>query len=125
MSLVESAGFGAVFLAENIPFFHIGTFLDGVSIAYGECKTGMLLIGTVTYQGSGTSAICSTVDTAGNPNSPAGSTQRPLVQTCDFQLYEVTSATPLYVNPSTECAPSCVVSTRPSTWGGVKALYRR
>jgi hypothetical protein len=124
LRVFEGAGFTASFVSENIPFVHIGTFRDGVSIAYGLCSEGSLLLGTITYLGNGTSAPCSIVNTTGNPNFPGAPTAYPVTQTCYFELLPAPSTTALHVNPTTECQQSCAVATQPSTWGNVKALYR-
>jgi hypothetical protein len=125
LSVTESAGFTATFVAENIPYYHAGTFRDGVTVVYGECViSGPLLIGTITYQGYGTSAACTKLDTAANPQI-GFPTSDPVSENCSFSDYQAPSLGPLYINASSECPPPCVVRTQPTTWGSVKALYRR
>ena len=124
LSVTESAGFSATFVEEDIPFYHVGTFRDGVTVVYDECIFSTpFLIGTITYQGYGTSETCSMLDTSGNPNW-GEPTPYPITNACTFAWYPAPSAGPLYINPSPECSPPCVVKTESSTWGRVKALYR-
>lgn len=126
LSVVQSGGFTATLVSENIPFFHVGTFRDGVNVVYGECFFSTpFVIGTITYEGYGTSASCSTLDTSGNPDWAGGYTPYPISADCTFEWFPAPSETPLYVNPSSECPVPCVVGTESSTWGRVKSLYRR
>ena len=125
LSVNESPGFDATFVQEDIPFYHVGTFRAGVTVVYGECiSSGSFLIGTITYQGHGTSQTCSALDTSTNPNSGFPPPYA-WSEDCSSYDYPAPSTMPLYVNPSSECPPSCVVRSESSTWGRVKALYRR
>lgn len=126
VSVIESAGFAATFVAESIPFFHVGTFRDGVNVVYQQCFFSTpFVVGTITYQGNGTSETCSTLDTSGNPSWPGGYTPYPISSDCTFEWFPAPSVAPLFVNPSSQCPVPCVVATRSSTWGGVKSLYRQ
>jgi hypothetical protein len=126
LRVAESAGFTATFVEENIPYYHVGTFRDGVTVVYEQCIfSGPVLIGTITYQGMGTSQACSKLDTAGNPNPGAPPTPYPVSENCTFSDYPAPSTSPLYVNASSACSPPCLVRTESNTWGQVKSLYRR
>ena len=59
MSVIEGGGFSATYLNEtHLSFVHIGDFRNGVSVGYGEGKSGTVLIGSIEYAGHGTSAPC-------------------------------------------------------------------
>ncbi len=125
LEVTESIGFSATFVEENIPYPHFGTFRGGVTVIYGDCvSSSPILIGTITYQGNGTSAPCSMLDTAGDPNSGLPMTY-PQSEDCNFTEYPAPSIGPLYINSTSMCPPQCLVRTESRTWGNVKALYRR
>jgi len=125
--VVESAGFSATFVSQNVLFAgYVGSFRDGIDMPYGGCFTGSLLLGTIVYEGHGTSAGCSYIDVAANPNPP-GIFPFPAAASCHFDWYEAWPIGKLYVNPvEGECEAKCgsVVAVQGSTWGHVKALYR-
>jgi len=124
LRVTESSGFAATFVGENNAFYHDGTFRDGVNVFYAECLFSTFVIGTITYQGHGTSETCSTLETTGNPNWVEGFTPDPITSDCTFQWYPAPSAMSLHINPSVECPAPCAVKSQSSTWGRVKALYR-
>lgn len=124
LRVVESDGFRATFVEETNPFYHDGTFSDGVNVFYGECFSSPFVVGTITYQGHGTSDSCSLLDTTGNPNWVGGYTPYPISSDCTFDWYPAPSVSPLLVNPSLQCPAPCVVRSESATWGKVKALYR-
>ena len=126
--VVENGGFQATYLSENVLVSsHFGSFRLGIDIAYGSCNTGSLLLGSISYDGHGTSQACSYIDVVANPNPP-GFFPFPAEQTCAFEWYEAQPIGKLYVNPVEGlCNATCggPVAIEPSTWGRVKMLYRR
>jgi hypothetical protein len=125
-SLVAASGFNASYLSETIAFpTYLGSLRDGISIAYGGCHLGPVLLATAFYQGHGSSEPCSFLDIGPHPTYLNGTLSDPQVQDCYFYLFPAPSVGRLLVNPTVgQCAPWCVVGSRETTWGGVKALYR-
>ena len=116
----ESDGFHATYLGETIEPGHIGDFRGGILFVYGVCRDGPLLLGTISYQGHGTSESCSYVDVVGW-NFPW-----PATSNCNFQDFATSPLGKMYVNPQPgACQTWCgVVPTTQATWGKIKALYR-
>jgi len=117
----ESPGFHAIYIGESVNgLVSVGDFRNGIGLLYGVCRDGPMLLGTISYQGNGTSEPCSYVDIVGWRAS------LPLTGDCNFAEYPAPSLGNLYVNPQPgACEPWCdVVTTEPTTWGKVKALYR-
>ena len=124
LRVLEGSGFDATYVSEVVPFIHIGDLRTGLSIAYGGCTAGPLLLGSLVFAGQGTSQSCSTVDTTGNPDWPGIPTSYPITETCNGDVLPAPSVGPLYVNAGVGCQPRCTVATESSTWGKVKSLYR-
>jgi len=121
--VIESSGFHATYVNETVPPIHVGSLQAGISVGYGACVVGPLLLGTITYAGDGTSVPCSTIDVVGNPNSVESSYA--WTQSCLFDILAAPQMGSLYVNPQAgQCGPWCALATQPTTWGRVKALYR-
>ncbi|HEX6791743.1 MAG TPA: hypothetical protein VF247_10575 [Candidatus Krumholzibacteria bacterium] len=117
----ESGGFHATYLSETLEApGHYGDFRNGIDLVYGACRNGPVLLGTISYEGHGTSESCSYLDIVGwhYPWPETGD--------CIFMDYPAPPLGKLYVNPQPGlCQPWCgVVATAPATWGKVKALYR-
>jgi hypothetical protein len=119
--VAESSGFLATYVSETIePGGHVGDFRNGITLGYGSCVNGPLLLGSISYQGVGTSAPCSYLDVV------AWRFPWPGTQDCVGDDYPAPPLGRLYVNPQPgECSLWCSVLTEQSTWGQVKALYRR
>ncbi|MDH4036095.1 MAG: hypothetical protein OEX18_06695 [Candidatus Krumholzibacteria bacterium] len=121
--LAASDGFAGTYVTEVItpPFLVLGDTQGGISFAYTTCFVGSAVLATVTYAGSGTSAPCSYLQVVAHPDYVQWGI---LVQNCYFDSFPAPTRGRLYVNPDGSCPPWCVVPTRQTTWGGVKALYR-
>jgi len=121
--LIQGPGFSASYVSESIAVpGHVGSVATGITVDYGACSFGTLMLATVTFQGYGTSTPCSYLDIG--PDPALGGTA-PITQNCFFDLYLAPSVGRFYVNPEPgQCQPNCIVATKPTTWGGVKALYR-
>jgi hypothetical protein len=102
-------------------FLVVGDIAEGVMVSYAGCVDGEnILVATVTYAVSGTSAACSYIEVL--PFTDGGAIE---IYNCDFVMEPATASTRLIVNWYTGCGPlGCVTGTRETTWGAVKALYR-
>lgn len=99
------------------PYFSVGNAKDGVSIAYVPCEGGTFKIDAVTMMSFGTSAPCSRFRLVPHPTQGG-----PMSLTCGgFSPLPIIPGEGI-VNANGTC--SCNVATAPTTWGGVKALYR-
>jgi hypothetical protein len=115
----------------------LGDFRNGISVCYGSCTVGDLLLGTITYQGYGTSPTCGFIRVVPHPDAETLDVIRcdnDLVQARTYVL-EVTTAT----HNCNTCSPhmdgieypgtpelfGCQpLPTSAATWGAIKALYR-
>jgi hypothetical protein len=106
-----------VYVGEDLMFIPIGMANGGVSIAYPECLSGEIFLGTITYQGTGMSPACAY-----------------LIITPFFLAYEVEGINcsnqkvdpargRLIVNPDETCQCISPVPVEETSWGRVKALY--
>jgi hypothetical protein len=116
--IAPSAGFTGVWISESSPFVKIGNSQTDLSIGFANCEVGQFTVLTAQYQLFGTSA-CGTLSIA-----PANGFPLPICTYCSFGEYPCEGFVPLHVNcgGSFNCNPP--VSTEPTTWGRVKALYR-
>jgi hypothetical protein len=118
--VAESIGFLATYISETIETIgHVGDFRNGITLAYGTCRDGPLLLGSISYQGHGTSTPCSYLEVV------AWRYPWPYTTNCTEHDYQAPPLGRLYVNAQPgECPLWCSVATEQSTWGRVKALYR-
>jgi hypothetical protein len=124
--LQPSAGFGATFIGDTYPFeLYLGNSQTGISIAYGDCLSGTVVVLGVTYLFLGSSDTCSYIDVVGDPaevNYPG----EPIVADC-LPMFERAvhpiQGTRFMVNPDQICRCVLPVPVRESTWGQIKALY--
>jgi hypothetical protein len=114
---------GATYVEDVSPFSAvIGNSQTGVSVAYGTCHTGPVLVMSIRYLTQGTIKDCCYYPVIADPNSlwPGHIT----VTDCTPGIPLVLSATgsSLVVNENATC--SCAnVTVHETTWGRVKALY--
>lgn len=110
-----------------------GNTQDGISVCYGACMPGALVVATVTYMFNGSTANCSRLSVVPHPSAETveviGCTGVPeIASTSDLYVLapgaicgcpspQVFAGTP----QSFDCSP---VSTESVTWGAIKALYR-
>lgn len=119
--VVNSNGFTASYIGETVtpPLLSFGNTQTGIAIAYPGCLSQDQLLVTITYQGLGTSGQCSYIEVVAHPGY-AGI----LTQGCAFEILPTPTRGPLLVNPDASCTPWCIVPTRQTTWGSLKAMYR-
>jgi hypothetical protein len=116
---------GMAFAGFASPYLTIGTLAD-LSVAYGGCLTGDLMIVQINWFAfPGTVYTCDSKVSLG----PAPTTPLPgqiAIADCNFQ-YRSSWGGVMWVGPDADlckqdtCGPNPVAET---TWGGVKALYR-
>ncbi|HKW14440.1 MAG TPA: hypothetical protein VJS69_08145 [Candidatus Krumholzibacteria bacterium] len=114
--IAASPGFTGAWLSETSPFTTIGNSQTDMSMSFGSCLIGQVLVLTMTYQLFGTST-CSQLSV----EAPSGLSD-PICLDCSFGT-ECAGYFPLHVNCSGSfgCDP---LPVKPTTWGSVKALYR-
>lgn len=110
-----------------------GNTQDGISICYGACSVGDLLLATITYLGYGTSSNCSEIRVVPHPLAQTveaiaceGNPVRASIR--DLAIYPVNGGCgcpPAESYPGSPQVFSCVpVPVASSTWGAIKAMYR-
>jgi hypothetical protein len=100
---------GGIF-AFSTGFTTVGSYTNDLSVGYGACNTGSLVIGTLLMNATG-----------GSMTVKAAIGQSTIIVTdCNFGEKPATGGT-AYVAGTGNCGE---VATEPSTWGQVKALYR-
>jgi hypothetical protein len=116
---------GLIFSGFESPYLTIGNLAD-LSVAYGGCLAGDLMICKINWFFFGGTFTCdSKVTVIPAPTSPLPG--QIAIADCNF-LYRGSSGGILWVGPT---APDCKgpspcdpVPVAETTWGGVKALYR-
>lgn len=111
----------------------IGDTQNGISVCYGSCTVGDVLIASVTYLAYGTSASCSEIRVLPHPNATTIEAIRcdgvPIrvfgrnLQVSTSGICGCGSAVSFSGTPSNfACEP---VAVQASTWGAIKALYAK
>jgi len=102
---------GTAFFGFNTPYVTIGALNTDLSVGYGQCLSGSIVLGTINaVYGAGTGQV-----------EKAELQPIILYTNCLFAELEATGGT-FYVGGTSYCGDSTPVE--PSTWGSVKALYR-
>lgn len=134
-----SAGVTMVYLAEtsNVPIT-VGDSQAGVCLFYGGCFPSTILLMSITYFGTGTSAVCSELRVVPYPGLSAI-----VAVDCSENVWQIGGGL-LYVNSDGSCdchinresetgeskpltgitVPICSVPVETQSWGQIKALYR-
>ena len=133
--LASSPGVTMTYVSEaiNVPL-HSGGTQTGLTICYGDCTVGELLIASVSYMAYGTGSACGSLQIVPHPGAQtvdsidcAGIPQAvriedasvgPGLGSCGCPRAHAFSGTP---GGYLTCEP---VATSPSTWGAIKSLYR-
>jgi hypothetical protein len=97
----------------------IGNANDDLSVAYGGCLSGDLLLVTVRYVGVGTSPQCSGIEV--NPAPTAPIPNEVVLADCAFAYATVPTGAAI-INENPGCI--CNVAVAETTWGAIKALYK-
>lgn len=115
----------------------LGNMRDGMSVCYGSCEVGETVLGTITYQGYGTSHSCAELIIEPHPDAETLD-----IVTCSHEAEIATTSHFEVGSPDGFCGLcgtdipgiqyggephlfDCqALPTSPSTWGAIKALYR-
>ena len=111
------------FLGETYPFpTVIGNTQVGISIAYGGCFTGPILLATINFFANGISPICSYITVVPDPLAPSGNIE--VVDCAVPAAKSFGTGGQFIINPDPSTGCTCAWPVQESTWGGVKALYQ-
>ena len=105
-----------VYTGENIPWLSIGNTRFGLGVVYEACLTGQILVGTVTYVGTGGSSSCSYMSVV-----PSGLGEVEAINCVPERI--IASRGELVVNPDATCPCEPIVPVEETSWGRIKALY--
>jgi hypothetical protein len=101
---------GTAFFGFNTPYVPVGALNSDLSLGYGQCLTGSIVLGTINaIYGAGTGQV-----------NTADLQAFILYTNCLFAELPA-SGGQFFVGPFGDCPHDAV---EPSTWGSVKALYR-
>ena len=121
-----SMGFTATYIGDFSPFeLYLGSSQTGISIAYGECLSGSIVLLKITYLFDGSSGTCGWLEVTGDP-AEREYPNDPIVADCgswDTMAKHVVQGGKLFVNPDGSCPCFLAVPVRESTWGQIKSLY--
>lgn len=121
-----SAGFTATYLGDFSPFeVYLGNSQTGISIAYGECLSGTIVLLRITYLFDGSSATCGKLEITGDP-AEIQYPNDPIIADCGSRstiAKHVVQGGVLFVNPDGSCPCFLAVPVQESTWGQIKSLY--
>jgi hypothetical protein len=130
-----SPGVSMTFLSETHPFpMSVGSTQTGLSVCYGECLLDDVVLATVSYMSYATDQNCSKVLILPHPDaetvevlacdaSPVAANVRDLHV---LAPNGVCGCPPTHRFPGSPAAFDCrPLPTATTTWGAVKALYRR
>jgi hypothetical protein len=96
------------------PWVPVGNIASDLSLAYGSCQTGSVVLGTLTMNLTISGSKMTVLPATLFPNI--------IYTTCSFEELPATGG---YANVGTGSPTDCgEVATEPTTWGQVKALYR-
>src|SRR5262245_55597821 len=102
----------------SLPFGGAVCVVDPCPFLYFECKTGSIVLGTLTAM-LGSSGY---IEVVGAGSYPQGDFPVPLVGDCSQGLVPATGGRAYLGSSPGTCDPA--LPTEASTWGSVKALYR-
>jgi hypothetical protein len=99
----------------NTPWVPVGAVASDLSLAYGSCQTGSVVLGTLTMNNTIPGSLLRVL--------PAGLFSNIIYTNCSFAELPATGGK-ARVGSGGEVYCEDPFATQPSTWGGVKALYR-
>jgi hypothetical protein len=115
---------GATWLADHIaaPFLFLGNSQTDLSIVYGTCHEPPIYLGRVDFYSTGVAGDCCEYAA-----SAAAGTGGITVVDCNFETQLVPSTGRVVINPTPDCPCDSEppVSVQKTTWGKIKAMYRR
>lgn len=130
--LVAGAGMTMTWMSETHAFASsLGDTQSGLSVCYGSCTTGDVLIASVTYMAFGTSANCSELRVVPHPDASTieaiqcdGVPIRTFGRNLRLSTGSPCGCPSSSAFPGTPANFTCEpVAVKASTWGAIKALY--
>jgi hypothetical protein len=106
------------YLGESVPWLSFGDTRLGLTVSYGQCIAGTILVCSVNYMGHATSPSCSYIYAA-----PDGSGLPVNAVDC-LPVLVYPALGRLVVNPDQSCLCVSPVPTEGTSWGRIKALYK-
>jgi hypothetical protein len=119
---------GLLHASASSPFLSIGDFYTDMSLAYGGCLQGQVLLGTLNFYLLGPQPTCSqNLEVIPAPGSPVPGAIA--IVDCNLPSGNLKTATGgrAFAGPgSDQCPAGCnePLATSEATWGSIKALYR-
>lgn len=127
-------GVDMTYLSETHPFSGtVGDTQNGITVCYGECTTGLIIVASIDYMYNGSTVSCGRLQIVPHPDAETvetmgcdGSSSTPIVRDmyilapggiCGCPAAHTFSGTP----QSLDCS---ILAVAAKTWGAVKALYR-
>jgi hypothetical protein len=109
---LDASGLAGGIFAFNANYNTVGNYANDLSIAYGQCLAGPLVLGTILMNATGGVIVV----------KPAQGFTDIIVTACDFGEHPASGGQAFVGVVSTNCLEP--LATEQSTWGQVKALYR-
>lgn len=118
--LVLGGGWNCTYTGEIVHMpTSIGSTQAGISLGYGGCLTGDVLLVTINWFCSGLSPACAFLEVVPDPATSSDTIE--LVD-CSFSLVENCPGSKLYVNNDGTC-DVCGLPSQQTSWGKIKTLY--
>lgn len=119
--MVVNNGMQCTYLSESSPLVKVGSAFSGISVSYGGCLPGDIVLLKITFYCLGSTPNCAYLEVVGDPITPTGMVE--VIDCSSQKLLGVGGR--MYVNPDATCNYDwCVFPVEGSSWGRVKSLYR-
>jgi hypothetical protein len=118
--MVTGGGWNCTYTGEIVAMpTSIGGTQTGISLGYGGCQVGDLLLVTVNFFCMGISPTCAYLEIIGDPSSGSNTVE---VVDCAYVRFTHCPGSKLYANPDVTC-DVCGLPTHETSWGKIKTLY--
>ncbi len=120
--VVEGGGFNCTYAGEIAcgGMTHVGSSQTGIACPYGGCFSSNVLIATIHYFCAGASPACAYLEVVPSPRTSSGTIE---VWDCNSVRLAAVGGK-LFFNDDGTCGRACGLSTKTTSWGKVKAMYR-
>jgi hypothetical protein len=124
-AVVPQGGATVSYFGVSSQFLNFGDPPTGIDVAYGSCQagTGPIHILTITYEGTGDSPACSSLEVVGDPRDPVPEIY---VTDCHHPAPHllIASGSTAYFNDDGGCPCITPIPVEETSWGKIKALYQ-